>query len=125
VSPLAGIFAASALCYAPAARAAWGRERTLGEDYVLLLGALLFSSGRRLVRVQFHVFGTGWSRHLPLPRLAPGHGLSVPVPIALTVALTASPVGSVWRRGPARRTTRCSRYSARSAACSRAAVLRR
>ena len=62
---LSGIFAASALCYALALRARNARrERSLGEDYVLLLGALLFSTAVGYAEVKFHVFGTGWSWHL-------------------------------------------------------------
>jgi Predicted membrane protein (DUF2157) len=64
---LGGIIAAAALCYAAALRALHaGRDRTLGEDYVLLLGALLFSTAIGYAEVQFHLFGTGWSRHLLL-----------------------------------------------------------
>jgi len=64
---LAGIFIAAAICYAVALRARRsGRDRSLGEDYVLLLGALLFSAAVGYAEVQFHVFGAGWSRHLLL-----------------------------------------------------------
>lgn len=64
---LTGIFVASALCYAVALRAQrGGRERSLGLDYVLLLGALLFSAAAGYAEVQFHVFGAAWSRHLLL-----------------------------------------------------------
>jgi hypothetical protein len=59
------IFAASALCYALALRArSANRERSLGEDYVLLLGALLFSTAVGYAEVKFHLFGAGWSWHL-------------------------------------------------------------
>lgn len=68
IGPLAlisGIFAVSALCYTLALRARnAGRERSLGEDYVLLLGALLFSTAVGYAEVKFHVFGTSWSWHL-------------------------------------------------------------
>jgi hypothetical protein len=91
VSLLTGIFAASALCYAVALRARRAdRERTLGEDYVLLLGALLFSTAVGYAEVQFHVFGTGWSRHLLL--LAGWHLATAYLfrsRLVLTVALTA------------------------------------
>ena len=64
---LGGLFVAAAPCYAIALRArAARRERSLGEDYVLLLGALLFSSALGYAEVQFQVFGVGWSRHLLL-----------------------------------------------------------
>jgi hypothetical protein len=65
ITLLVGILAASALCYALALRAlAAARERSLGEDYVLLLGALLFSAAVGYAEAQFNVFGAGWSRHL-------------------------------------------------------------
>ena len=64
---LAGIFAASALCYAVTLRAQrGGRERSLGLDYVLLLGALLFTAAVEYAAVQFHVVGDAWLRHLLL-----------------------------------------------------------
>lgn len=64
---LAGILVAAALCYAVALRARrQARERSLGEDYVLLLGALLFSTAVGYAEVQFRLFGEGWSRHLLL-----------------------------------------------------------
>jgi hypothetical protein len=64
---LSGLFMASALGYAIALRArAARRERSLGEDYVLLLGALLFSAAAGYAEVQFQVFGASWSRHLLL-----------------------------------------------------------
>ena len=64
---LTGIFAAAAVCYAVTLRAQrGGRERSLGLDYVLLLGALLFSAAVGYAEVQFHVFDAAWSRHLLL-----------------------------------------------------------
>ena len=65
VALLSGILAASALCYAFGLRARnAGRERSLGEDYVLLLGALLFSTAVGYAEVKFRVFGRAWSWHL-------------------------------------------------------------
>ncbi len=70
IGPLAlltGILAAAALCYAVAVRAYHARRaRSLGEDYVLLLGGLLVSSAVGYAEVQFHLFGNHWSRHLAL-----------------------------------------------------------
>ncbi len=64
---LSGILLASLLCYAVALRArSQGRERSLGEDYVLLLGALLFSAAIGYAEVKFHLLGDAWSRHLLL-----------------------------------------------------------
>lgn len=88
---LAGILAAAALCYFVALRAQRaGRERSLGEDYVLLLGALLFSAAVGYAEVQFHLFGAGWSRHLLL--LAAWHLATAYLlrsRLVLSVALTA------------------------------------
>lgn len=67
VTLLTAILAAALLCYAVAWRARHaGRERSLGEDYVLLLGALLFSTAIGYAEVRFQLFGAGWSRHLLL-----------------------------------------------------------
>jgi hypothetical protein len=64
---LSGILLAALLCYAVALRArSKERARTLGEDYVLLLGALLFSAATGYAEVKFHLLGANWSRHLLL-----------------------------------------------------------
>jgi hypothetical protein len=64
---LGGILLAAALCYAVALRVRIrARERSLGEDYVLLLAALLFSTAVGFAETQFHVLGAGWSRHVLL-----------------------------------------------------------
>lgn len=86
-----GIFAAAALCYFLALRVKQsGRERSLGMDYVLLLGALLFSAAVGYAEVQFRLFGSGWSRHLML--LALWHLATAYLfrsRLVLSVALTA------------------------------------
>jgi hypothetical protein len=65
VALLAGILFAAALCYGWSSHVRRaGRERSLGEDYLLLLGALLFSAAVGYAEVQFHLFGKAWSRHL-------------------------------------------------------------
>ncbi len=88
---VSGIFAASAICYAIALRARRpARERSIGEDYVLLLGALLFSAAVGYAEVRFRVFGAGWSRHLLL--LALWHLVTAYLfhsRLVLSVALTA------------------------------------
>jgi hypothetical protein len=88
---LTGIFAASALCYSVALRARHARrERSLGEDYVLLLGALLFSAAVGYAEVRFHLFGANWSRHFLL--LAGWHLAAAYLfrsRLVLSVALTA------------------------------------
>jgi len=91
VALLSGIFAVSAVCYAVVLRAQRAKgERSLGLDYVLLLGALLFSSALAYAEVQFHWLGAGWSRHLLL--LAAWHLFTAYLfqsRLVLAVALTA------------------------------------
>jgi hypothetical protein len=88
---LSGILLASLLCYAVALRArSKARSRTLGEDYVLLLGALLFSAAIGYAEVKFHLLGANWSRHLLL--LAAWHlgtAYFFGSRLVLSVALTA------------------------------------
>lgn len=88
---LIGIFTAAALCYLVALRARHSqRPRSLSEDYILLLGALLFSTAVGYGEFQFHVFGSSWSRHLLL--LAGWHLATAYLfrsKLVLAVALTA------------------------------------
>jgi hypothetical protein len=87
---LGGLCVAAALCYAAALRAhVAARERSLGEDYVLLLGALLASTAIGYAEVRFRLLGDGWSRHLLL--LAAWHGATAYAlrsKLVLAVALT-------------------------------------
>ena len=54
-------------CYAVALRRLRrGEPRSLGEDYVLLLGTLIVSAAVGYAAYVFHLFGTGWPRHLLL-----------------------------------------------------------
>lgn len=82
---------AAALCYAFALRAHLaGRERSLGEDYVLLLGALLASSAVGYAESQFAWLDAGWSRHLLM--LAAWHALTayaLDSRLVLAVSLTS------------------------------------
>ena len=88
---LSGILLASLLCYAVALRARrQRRERRLGEDYVLLLAALLFSAAIGYAEVKFRLLGNAWSRHLLL--LAAWHlgtAYFFRSRLVLSVALTA------------------------------------
>jgi hypothetical protein len=55
----------AAACYAHAIRARLGgRPRSLGGDYVLLLGALILSADVGYAETQFHWLGDHWSWHL-------------------------------------------------------------
>jgi len=117
VALLSGIFVVAALCYALALRVRQaGRARSLGMDYVLLLGALLFSAAVGYAELQFRLFGSGWSRHLLL--LAVWHLATAYLfgsRLVLSVALTAfagwlgvearlgdllAPRSPVWGMGP-------------------------
>jgi hypothetical protein len=114
---LAGILTLAALCYVLALRVRQaGRERSLAMDYVLLLGALLFSTAVGYAELQFRLFGAGWSRHLLL--LALWHLATAYLfrsRLVLSVALTAfagwlgvearfgnlfEPRSPVWGLGP-------------------------
>lgn len=67
VALLCALLVAALGCYAVAWRARRaGRVRSLGEDYLLLLGALLTSAALGFAEVQFQLLGSGWSRHLLL-----------------------------------------------------------
>jgi hypothetical protein len=66
------------------------RERTLGGDYVLLLGALLVSADLGYAESQFHWFGQHWSWHLLL--LAAWHAITAYLfasRLLLSVSLTS------------------------------------
>lgn len=58
---------AAAACYASAVRTRSIRaRRSLGGDYVLLLGALIVGADLGYAESQFHWFGAEWPRHLLL-----------------------------------------------------------
>ncbi|HVO08794.1 MAG TPA: DUF2157 domain-containing protein [Burkholderiaceae bacterium] len=64
---LAAIGLAAGACYATALRTRRrGSVRSLAGDYLLLLGALLLSSGCGYAESQFHLFGEHWARQLLL-----------------------------------------------------------
>ena len=66
---------ASSGCYATALRTQWqGRERSIGGDYLLLLGALIVSADLGYAESQFHWLGTEWQWYLLI--LAAFHGAS-------------------------------------------------
>lgn len=55
----------AAACYATAIRSRLRQETlTIGGDYLLLLGALIFSADLGYTESQFHWLGTQWSWHL-------------------------------------------------------------
>ncbi len=62
-------------CYATVLRAKWqDKERSLGGDYLLLLGALILSADVGYIESQFHWLGTEWQWYLLI--LAAFHGVS-------------------------------------------------
>jgi hypothetical protein len=64
---------ASSGCYATALRKQWqGKERSIGGDYLLLLGALIVSADLGYAESQFHWLGTEWQWYLLI--LAAFHG---------------------------------------------------
>jgi hypothetical protein len=73
LSLIAVLALASAACYATALRRQWqGKERSIGGDYVLLLGALIASADLGYAESQFHWLGTEWQWYLLI--LAALHG---------------------------------------------------
>jgi len=66
---------ASAGCYATALRThRRGKERSIGGDYLLLLGALIISADLGYAESQFHWLGTEWQWYLLI--LAAFHGVT-------------------------------------------------
>jgi hypothetical protein len=65
---------ASAACYAAALRHGQRKERSIGGDYVLLLGALIVSADLGYAESQFHWLGTEWQWYLLI--LAAFHGVT-------------------------------------------------
>jgi len=88
---IAAIALVAAACYASAIRTQRrGEARTLGGDYILLLGALLISADLGYAESQFHWLGSHWSWHLLL--LAGLHATTayaLDSRLVLSVALTS------------------------------------
>jgi hypothetical protein len=64
----------AAACYAYAVWRRASATRSLVDDYVLLLGALLLSADLGYVESQFHLLDQGWPRHLLILTVAHGVG---------------------------------------------------
>ncbi len=81
----------AAACYAPAIRAQLkGRTRSIGSDYLLLLGALILSADLGYAEMRFDWFGAQWSWHLLI--LAMVHAVTAYLlnsRLVLAAALTA------------------------------------
>ncbi len=64
---MAALALAAAICYATAIRTLLRQEiRTVGGDYILLLGALILSADLGYAESQFHWLGSNWSWYLLL-----------------------------------------------------------
>jgi predicted membrane protein DUF2157 len=73
ITLIAVLALASAGCYATALRTQWqGKERSIGGDYLLLLGALIVGADLGYAESQFHWLGTEWQWYLLI--LAAFHG---------------------------------------------------
>jgi hypothetical protein len=73
ITLIAVLALASLGCYATALRTQWqGKERSIGGDYLLLLGALIVSADLGYAESQFHWLGTEWQWYLLI--LAAFHG---------------------------------------------------
>jgi hypothetical protein len=94
IGPLALIAAlalAAAGCYATALRTRMlGRTRTVGGDYLLLLGALIVSADLGFAETQFHWLGSEWQWYLII--LAAFHAIvayALDSPLVLSMALAS------------------------------------
>ena len=91
LSLMIGLAIVAALCYATAIRTHLRHEtRSIGGDYVLLLGALIVSADLGYAESQFHWLGPYWSWHLLI--LATIHALAayaLDSRLVLSVSLTA------------------------------------
>jgi hypothetical protein len=75
ITLIAALALASAACYATALRTRWqGKQRSIGGDYLLLLGALIVSADLGYAESQFHWLGTEWQWYLLV--LAVFHGVT-------------------------------------------------
>jgi len=75
ITLIAVLALASAGCYATALRTQWqGKERSIGGDYLLLLGALIVSADLGYAESQFHWLGTDWQWYLVI--LSVFHGVT-------------------------------------------------
>jgi hypothetical protein len=74
ITLIAVLALASAACYAAALRHGQRKERSIGGDYVLLLGALIVSADLGYAESQFHWLGTEWQWYLLI--LAAFHGVT-------------------------------------------------
>jgi hypothetical protein len=75
ITLIAVLALAAAGCYATASRTRWqGKERSIGGDYLLLLGALIVSADLGYAESQFHWLGTEWQWYLLI--LAAFHGVT-------------------------------------------------
>lgn len=75
---LAGAIAlAAAACYGYALWRQRSAKRSLVDDYVLLLGALLVSADLGYLEAQFHLLDQGWPRHLLILTVVHGIGAYV------------------------------------------------
>jgi hypothetical protein len=91
VTLIVGLAAIAALCYASAVRTLRrGEDRSIGGDYILLLGALILSADIGYAEAQFHWLGSYWSWHLLV--LALLHGATAYIfnsRLVLSVSLTS------------------------------------
>lgn len=91
VTLIAALALIAMLCYASAVRTQQrGEDRSIGGDYILLLGALILSADLGYAEAQFHWLGDRWSWHLWL--LAALHAVTAYVfnsRLVLSVSLTS------------------------------------
>ena len=85
---------ASAVCYAHAVRRRVSAARSVVDDYVLLLGALLLSADVGYLESQFHLLDHGWPRHFLV--LAMVHGVAAYVFASRTLLSLSISALAAW-----------------------------
>jgi hypothetical protein len=86
---------ASSGCYAIALRTRWqGKERSIGGDYLLLLGALIVSADLGYAESEFHWLGSEWQWYLLI--LAAFHGATAYGLLSRLVLCTSIAALAAW-----------------------------
>ncbi len=94
ITLMAVLALAAAGCYATALRTAWqDKERSIGGDYLLLLGALIVSADLGYAESQFHWLGSEWQWYLLILAAfhgATGYGLRSRLVLCTSIAALAA-----------------------------------
>lgn len=104
ITLIAVLALAAAVCYATSLRTAWrGKERSIGGDYLLLLGALITSADLGYAESQFHWLGSEWQWYLLILAAfhgATAYGLRSRLVLCTSIAALAAWFGIEGRAAP-------------------------